>query len=194
MKSLRILQCAHRLGWLAGLTVTSCATPNPSGFCSDRVGGALITFNIAGETMTAWFTNTSFIDEALALETSGAMRTAMFQLVDGRDCDAQWSWHVDPLNAKFSDLAMELCDGLPSFVEKDKDYWLHNVGSFCPWHTQVARVDDRRSTAAKPSTTDKSVNGLNNGPAGRAIETPYFDIPASDRKRAMNGKTGGDEK
>ena len=28
-----------------------------------------------------------------------------------------WSWHIDPTDFEFADLTIELCDGLPSYVE-----------------------------------------------------------------------------
>jgi hypothetical protein len=44
----------------------------------------------------------------------------------------------------FADATIEVCDGLPSFVEADKDHWLNTVGEFCPWSAIVQTVDDRR--------------------------------------------------
>jgi hypothetical protein len=42
-----------------------------------------------------------------------------------------WSWHF--ADASLVESSIELCDGKPSFVEADLDYWLNKVGSFCPW-------------------------------------------------------------
>ena len=33
---------------------------------------------------------------------------------------------------------VELCDGRPSFVEDDLDYWLDTVKQYCPWGVEVA--------------------------------------------------------
>ncbi len=41
-----------------------------------------------------------------------------------------WSWHFT--NASLTEIAIELCDGRPSMVEADLNYWLNTVRSFCP--------------------------------------------------------------
>lgn len=51
--------------------------------------------------------------------------------------NAPWSWHLDPDSVAFADFAIELCDGCPMFVEEDLDYWLHDVGQYCPWSSEV---------------------------------------------------------
>jgi hypothetical protein len=50
-----------------------------------------------------------------------------------------WSWHMRPETVQFSEQAIELCDGCPSFVEDDLDYWLNTVGQYCPWGAEVVR-------------------------------------------------------
>lgn len=46
-----------------------------------------------------------------------------------------WSWHFADL--ALVDAAIELCDGRPSMVQADLDYWLNTVKSFCPWDSYV---------------------------------------------------------
>ena len=48
-----------------------------------------------------------------------------------------WSWHFVESEWELTEFAIEVCDGLPSFVEDDLDYWLNTVGSFCPWGAYV---------------------------------------------------------
>jgi glucose/arabinose dehydrogenase len=48
-----------------------------------------------------------------------------------------WSWHLDPDTWDLVEAAIELCDGRPSLVEDDLEYWLESVGSFCPWSSYV---------------------------------------------------------
>jgi PKD repeat protein len=53
-----------------------------------------------------------------------------------------WSWHVSDF-LDFYDMAMEICDGGPSFVENDLDYWVDTVGQICFWRfTIVAELGD----------------------------------------------------
>lgn len=48
-------------------------------------------------------------------------------------------WHLEPASVTFPDLAMELCDGRPEFVEEDLDYWVDTIGYYCPWGAQIVR-------------------------------------------------------
>lgn len=48
-----------------------------------------------------------------------------------------WSWHLDPDTVEVADVTIELCDGMPSFVESELDYWLNVVKRYCPWNTRV---------------------------------------------------------
>jgi hypothetical protein len=48
-----------------------------------------------------------------------------------------WSWHIDPKTLQFADFTIEVCDGLPSYVED------HTVTSpdYCPWSAKVIKID-----------------------------------------------------
>jgi hypothetical protein len=48
-----------------------------------------------------------------------------------------WSWHLIPDTVRMAGGSIELCDGLPSYVEQDLDYWIDIVGSFCPWSGRI---------------------------------------------------------
>jgi hypothetical protein len=124
------------------------ALPSPTAtpaLCAERSGGALITFAICERALTLWSTAGPFIDEAVALLASGEQRIPAFdELVDGADCDRQWTWHANPAAMSFVDFAIELCDGCPFHIEDDKSYWLDTVGQYCPWTARVTSVDDRR--------------------------------------------------
>jgi len=121
------------------------ATLPPDCPCSALAGGALISFRIVNESLTVWVTNGAFIDRAKQLLATGTRQIPIFgTLLDGRACDPQWTWHVDPQNVSFADAATEVCDGLPSYIEANKAYWLGTVGSYCPWSAVVTVVGDRR--------------------------------------------------
>jgi hypothetical protein len=53
--------------------------------------------------------------------------------------NAPWSWHHDPDDVETADATIELCDGRPSLVEADLEYWLETVGRFCPWGGKIVR-------------------------------------------------------
>lgn len=53
-----------------------------------------------------------------------------------------WSWHMVPSTVEGPDMSIEVCDGRPSMVEDDLDYWIETVERFCPWGAVVVeRLD-----------------------------------------------------
>jgi hypothetical protein len=104
-------------------------------------GSALVTFGICGgQRLTVSSTSAAFIQEAQQQLQGGKVRIPIFDLLDGRGVDPQWTWHVSPATTIFADSAIEVCDGCPAAVEKDKAYWIHRVKRYCPWSAKVVRV------------------------------------------------------
>ena len=56
---------------------------------------------------------------------------------DSPGVNKPWSWHIDPKTLEFADFTIEVCDGLPSYVED------HTVTSpdYCPWSAKVIKID-----------------------------------------------------
>ena len=112
--------------------------------CVDKTGGAFVDFEIAGDTLRVWIENAAFVGEAERLLDAHEMRVPVFNtLVDGQDCDPQWSWHPDPSDVDFADFTIELCDGTPSYIEENKAEWFDTVGSYCPWSARVTAVTEQ---------------------------------------------------
>lgn len=53
--------------------------------------------------------------------------------------DRMWTWHLDPRSISFPQVAMELCDGRPSDVKRDRAHWINDVKRFCPWGAKIER-------------------------------------------------------
>jgi len=49
-----------------------------------------------------------------------------------------WSWHFTPNEWNMAEVSVEVCDGTPQGVEGNLDYWINQVGYFCPWSYRVA--------------------------------------------------------
>ncbi|MBI2435187.1 MAG: hypothetical protein HYV26_20200 [Candidatus Hydrogenedentes bacterium] len=127
-----------------GACLEGCPWP-PLAPCPERTGGALISFEVAGDEIDLWITNDAFIDTAIGLLGEGPSRVPNFlEIVAGTDCDERWSWHVDPQQVEWADFTIELCDGTPSYIEAHRDAWIQDVGQWCPWSAAVMSVDDRR--------------------------------------------------
>lgn len=52
-----------------------------------------------------------------------------------------YSWHLDPASVRMAEVSVELCDGLPSTVQSDLQYWLGTVGFYCPWASRVTGIN-----------------------------------------------------
>lgn len=55
--------------------------------------------------------------------------------------NAPWSWHIDPATLEFADATIEVCDGLPEYVEDGTltSDW------YCPWMavpTELVPLED----------------------------------------------------
>jgi hypothetical protein len=55
----------------------------------------------------------------------------------GPDVNAGWSWHLDPDDFEWADMTMEVCDGLPDYVE---DLTLTS-DRYCSWEATVVAVE-----------------------------------------------------
>jgi hypothetical protein len=49
--------------------------------------------------------------------------------------NAPWSWHFDPAEVRMTEAAIEVCDGMPSYVEAH----LSDFPTYCPWGARVVR-------------------------------------------------------
>jgi hypothetical protein len=54
------------------------------------------------------------------------------------DVNVGYSWHIDPDTVEFADVTTEVCDGLPSDVEKG----LITSDHYCPWSAKVIAIGE----------------------------------------------------
>ena len=54
--------------------------------------------------------------------------------------NSPYSWHLDPASVKMAEISIEVCDGTPSHLEKNLDYWLDTVHTYCPWGSKVVAI------------------------------------------------------
>ena len=47
--------------------------------------------------------------------------------------NAPWTWHLDPAETRMVEVAIEVCDGRPSYVEAHQA----DFPSYCPWGATV---------------------------------------------------------
>ena len=56
---------------------------------------------------------------------------------DSPGVNKPWSWHIDPKTLEFAEITIEVCDGLPSYVE-DRTV---TSPDYCPWSAKVIKID-----------------------------------------------------
>lgn len=116
------------------------AGPTPTPTPMPPAGEVLVTFRAAdGRLWRQRLTDQE--DVAIAREIAAGARSHMIpngRIVRGDpDLNAGWSWHLDPADFEWADMAMEVCDGLPGHVE---DGTLAG-DRFCPWSAEVVAVE-----------------------------------------------------
>lgn len=121
-------------------------------------GGVLATFEVAGEQFQAWVTNPQTVQQILDLAAGNSLANIPNgQILPGpgvADHNLPWSWHLDPEEIEMAEVATEVCDGLPSYVEQHLDEFVESVGRYCPLSARLISVDVllEDSRDAKPRT------------------------------------------
>jgi hypothetical protein len=96
------------------------------------------TIEVSGEEFVVEVTSQAQVDDMEARLASGVESVINGEIASGDGGYNQpWSWHLVPATVETPDLAVEVCDGRPSMVEEDLEYWLGTVGRFCPWGAVV---------------------------------------------------------
>lgn len=103
--------------------------------------GVVVTFRVAdSEQFKIRLTDPTDIEVARKLFAgSEAPRIPNGIVIRGSsDINAGYSWHIDPDTIEFADVTTEVCDGLPSDVEKG----LITSDRYCPWSAEVIAIDE----------------------------------------------------
>ena len=120
------------------------ATPEPGGLS----GGILATFQVVDEEFQVWVTNPQTIQQILDLQrgisSANIPNGSILRGPGQADHNEPWSWHLDPEQIEMAEITVEVCDGAPSFVEEELDYFVETVGQYCPWRARLVAVEDYR--------------------------------------------------
>jgi len=111
-------------------------------------GGILATFQVGSDQFRIWVTNTTTIDEIVALqrgESQASIPTGTILRGSGEGGHNEpWSWHIDPERVAMAEITIELCDAAPGYIEDNLDTWLETVGQYCPWSAELTAIQDFR--------------------------------------------------
>jgi len=125
---LRLGAAGVLLGLLSGCGAPSAPGAAPADFVIDVVGERFVLRLTDPETIAMAEANLRGANTRFPL---GTVRRG-----DG-GFNQPWSWHLDPDDTTFVELAIEICDGRPSYLEAHVDEY----PVYCPWG---GRVVERR--------------------------------------------------
>lgn len=100
---------------------------------------AVVTFRVVSETFLVLLTSADQLAAARAAQAGGRARIPVGRIVSGTQVNTGWSWHLE--NVTFAEAAIEVCDGLPSHVEREGTQFAG--GSYCPWSAVIIRIEER---------------------------------------------------
>jgi hypothetical protein len=93
---------------------------------------------VPGERFRILLNDPARIETARALLASGQTTVVHGELARGNGrFNIAYGWHLRPSTVTFVDVAMELCDGRPSFVQQELDYFMAKVKYYCPWGARI---------------------------------------------------------
>ena len=125
-----IVTLAVLIGSATAMTVleNGSATTNP-----------VATIQVVGETYKIELATPELVAHAEALlageEVAGIPLGRVVR--DDPSVNAPWSWHIDPTTLEWADVTIEVCDGLPSYVEDGTV----TSPDYCPWSAKVIAID-----------------------------------------------------
>jgi hypothetical protein len=146
------------LGLVAGalLRLFSQVLRNMKGWPGALRGGALATFEVEGERFKVWTTNPQTIEDLHELQqgtSTASIPNGRILLGPGRARhNAPYHWHLDPQDIAMAEVAIELCDGLPSYVEENVDEFVERVRRYCPWAAKLVELQDFTGRVGQQST------------------------------------------
>lgn len=97
---------------------------------------AIVTFAVANETFRVQLAGASQLAAARAAQAGGLANIPNGRIVAGTGVNAGWSWHLE--DVEFAEVAMEVCDGRPSDVEREGPGY--GTGRYCPWGARVVSI------------------------------------------------------
>jgi hypothetical protein len=124
-----------RLGFVAtALVLAGCAPSGPA-----PLKHPIAVFQVAGdETYKIELITPALVKHAEQLLNGEKVAAIpLGRVVRTPGINTPWSWHIDPKTLEFADFTIEVCDGLPSYVE-DRTVMSPD---YCPWSAKVIKID-----------------------------------------------------
>ena len=115
----------------------SCASENPAQTPSN---GQFFTVQVLNEQFQIFVTNPETIRFAMENFQGKNNRFPNGRIVRGNGgINQPWNWHLIPESVEMAEVAIEVCDGRPSYVETHLNDYI-NAGFYCPWAGKIVKV------------------------------------------------------
>jgi len=127
------------------------APPSDTGACSALpAAGVYATFRVVSDVFQASITNTTGIDQALALwRGQSQAKIPVGQLECGNGTyNCGWTWRMSPASITFAEVTIEVCDATPSYVQGNCASFPN--GTYCPWSAELIDLRDCRTQPSCP--------------------------------------------
>jgi hypothetical protein len=125
---------------VAGIAVVATAAVLLLAGCTPAHKNPVATFEVAGvETYKIELDTPALVKHAeQLLKGENVAAIPLGRVVrDSPGVNKPWSWHIDPKTLQFAQVTIEVCDGLPSYVE-DRTV---TSPDYCPWSAKVIKID-----------------------------------------------------
>lgn len=121
-----------RLTLVAAVVVAALAACAPA-------GNPVATFRVIDEEYRIELATPELVEHAEALLAGEDVASIPVGRVvrDDPGPNAPWSWHIDPTTLEFAEVTIEVCDGLPSYVEDGTV----TSPDYCPWSAEIVSID-----------------------------------------------------
>jgi hypothetical protein len=97
---------------------------------------AVATFQVGSESFRVLLKTEAQVRGAEAAQGGGQARIPVGRIVAGTDVNTGWTWHLE--DVMFAQVTIELCDGVPSDVERAGTTF--GNGQYCPWSARVTSI------------------------------------------------------
>ena len=123
------------VGIVATLVVSGCAQGEPPTAAVPSVA----TFQVIEQQFKVELITPELVANAEALLRGEEAPSIPVGLIvrDDPSVTEPWSWHIDPATVEFADMTIEVCDGLPEYVE---DFTLTS-NTYCPWSATIIALE-----------------------------------------------------
>ena len=124
------------LAALIAVLFLGCAAENPA---QQPLEGEFFTVQVVNERFEIFVTNPETIRLAKDNFQGKNKRFPIGKILRGNGGFNQpWSWHLQPESVLMTEVAIELCDGRPSYVETHVNDYV--AAGYCPWSGKIVKV------------------------------------------------------